>query len=113
MQHYPMSAVGFAIDEEVAKQLGLSHEYEVWDSEWDYDSFCMEFDYLYGVYPDKIQRFEYSRGGEVQGLSGFEYDCTYVIFDESRVGTEEWLSMLHKLEEHQVFIEEGSWSELG
>ena len=47
MQHYPMSAVGFAIDEEVAKQLGLSHEYEVWDSEWDYDSFCMEFDYLY------------------------------------------------------------------
>ena len=49
MQHYPMSAVGFAIDEEVAKQLGLSHEYEVWDSEWDYDSFCMEFDYLYAV----------------------------------------------------------------
>jgi len=114
MQYYPQNKTGFMISEEIAEELGLLELYEHWTSEWDYEPFCMEFEEKFGIHPYNIKHFEYSRGGEVQGLSGFEYDCTYVLFENYDKEDEKWGSMVQKLQnEHGVFFEGGTWSELG
>ena len=113
MQYYPQNKTGFLITEDIAEELGLRELYEHWESEWDYDPFCMEFEEKFGVYPDRIQHFECERGGEVQGLSGFDYDCTYVLFSDYDKKNEKWDYMVQKLQEQNILFEDGRWSELG
>ena len=113
LQYYPQNRTGFMISEEIAEELGLLELYEHWKSDWDYDPFCMEFEEKFGVYPYSIKHFEYARGGEIQGLSGFEYDCTYVLFDEYDKESEKWDNMVSRLQERGILFEDGRWSELG
>jgi len=49
----------------------------------------------------------------VQGLSGFDWDKTYVCFDPAQAGDDRWKKMIAALEEMDIVVEEGHWSELG
>jgi hypothetical protein len=112
MRYYPKSAVGFEINNTVAETLGLLEQWEEWDGE-QYDSeFGYEFEEKHGVTPSRVVTFEDSRGGEISGLTGFTTGSTYVLFDEDESG-EAWDKLVETLEENDIELEEGSWSQLG
>ena len=114
MQFYPQSKTGFAISESVAEELGLATEYEAWQDDYDYDEFCNAFGEKFGVAPDRITHFEYERGGYVQGLSGFDWNQTYVLFDDYNKNSDNWRPMKEKAEgDFGLIFEHGVWSELG
>ena len=71
------------------------------------------FEEKYGVEPYKFADTTYALGGYVQGLSGFDWDKTYVCFDPTQVGDDRWNKMIEALKEMDISIEEGHWSELG
>ena len=114
MQFYPQSKTGFAISESVAEALGLADEYVMWQKGYDHVEFCNAFGERFGVQPDNITHFQYTRGGYVQGLSGFDWDQTYVLFDDYNKGNDNWEPMKEKIEGDFGFtFENGTWSELG
>ena len=114
MQFYPQSKTGFAISESVAEALGLADEYVMWQKGYDHIEFCNAFEERFGVQPDNITHFEYTRGGYVQGLSVFDWDQTYVLFGDYNKGNDNWEPMKEKIEGDFGFIfENGTWSELG
>lgn len=131
MQFYPQSMLGFAIDEERAKELGLEEYYQIWVEDGDHEPFCIEYETQFGIYPQKIQHFGYEHSGDVevlqdldiqplahtsgyvQSLDGFEYNNTYVLFSDGEMENSNWLPMLQRLEDdYQIFLEEGNWLEL-
>jgi hypothetical protein len=112
MRYYPKSAVGFEINNTVAETLGLLEQWEEWDGE-QYDSeFGYEFEEKYGITPQRVVKFYERKGGEISGLSGFTDGSTYVLFDEDESG-EAWEKLVETLEENDIELEEGSWSQLG
>ena len=115
MQFYPQSSAGFVIDHELAEVFGLEDEFLVWESDWDDCDFIEEFEAKYGLLPDSLKWFEYEHGGYIQGLEGFEYDAAYVLFDETleEQDPEKWQQLVELLEEHDVSMDTGTWSEMG
>lgn len=115
MQFYPQNNKGFAINSDVAENFGILDEYLLWEEEYNEMPLFEVFEEKFGVEPEKIKFFEYHRGGEVQGLQGFEYDLTYILFDKDteKAFPEEWDSLTVLLEDHDIDMIEGSWSELG
>jgi hypothetical protein len=115
MQFYPQSNKGFVIDHDLADNFGILDEYLIWEEEYNEAPLLETFEEKFGVGPDRVRYFEYSRGGEVQGLQGFEYDLTYVLFDKysEKIYSKEWEKFTNILEEHDIDLIEGSWSELG
>jgi hypothetical protein len=112
MRYYPKSAVGFEINNTVAENLGLLEQWEEWDGEQFDSEFGYEFEEKHGVTPSRVITFEDSRGGEISGLTGFTNGSTYVLFDEDESG-EAWDKLVETLEENDIELEDGSWSQLG
>jgi len=53
------------------------------------------------------------RGGEVSGVTGFDTDTEYLFFDQREQDDDSWQAFLDTLEEHNIPLVEGSWSQLG
>lgn len=115
MQFYPQHYFGFQLDDEVAAELGLLEEYEDAQANWRHeDMFFEAFEEKFGVYPEKFQDTTYRRGGEIQGLEGFEWDTTYLCFDPDSRDSNAWTEMENRLQtETTITLQEGRWSELG
>ena len=113
MQYYPQHYYGFAVDGEVAEKLQLNEAYDTYEMSYDEEGFFEGFEKKFGIEPYKFADTTYERGGYVQGLSGFDYDKTYLCFAPSQTGGDKWAQMLETLEELDITIEEGRWSELG
>ena len=87
--------------------------YDKYEMSYDEEEFFYGFEERYGIEPYKFADTTYERGGYVQGLSGFDWDKTYVCFDPAQAGDGRWKKMLNSLAELGIDIEEGTWSELG
>lgn len=114
MRYYPKNAVGFEINEEVADILGptILELFESWDG-YAYDEELFdEIASEHGVVPMRVGLLNESRGGEVQGVSGFDNDTKYLFFDIEEQDEENWPSFLQFLENNDITLTEGSWSQL-
>ena len=112
MRYYPKRAVGFEINMTVAETLGLLEQWAEWDGEQFDSEFGYEFEEKHGVKPVRVITFTDSRGGEISGLTGFANGSTYVLFDENERGMA-WEKLIELLEENDIELEDGSWSQLG
>ncbi len=81
MEYYPQNNKGFAVDYDLAEKLEFIEELILWEEEWNDIPLIEFFEERFGLAPERVRYFEYSRGGEVQGLQGFDYDSTYILFD--------------------------------
>lgn len=115
MEYYPQSKKGFVINEEVAEQLGVLEEYLIWENDYDEEILLERFEELHNVLPDRLRSFEWRKGGYVQGLQGFEYDVPYLVFcdDVAEDYKEDWEKLSALLEENDIEVVDGFWSELG
>ena len=115
MNFYLQSGKGFAIDHELAEDIDLLDEYVIWATEEDEAPLLTAMEEKYGLLPEKVKYFEYIRHGEIQDLEGFDYDSTYILFDESteEENLNEWNNLRTILDEHDVIITQGEWSEIG
>ena len=114
MGYFLRSGFGFAIDHELADEFGFLDEFLIWEEEDDHVPFCEAFDEAHGVSPEALTYFEYAREGYIQELEGFEYDTTYVLFDEDLSDDiESYDCVVDYLDEYDVFLDEGNWKELG
>ena len=113
MQYYPQHYYGFEINDTVAEQLQLTEAYDTYEMSYDEESFFEGFVNKFGIEPYKFADTTFERGGYVQGLTGFEWDKTYLCFATTQVGDDRWEKMIEALSELDIDIEEGQWSELG
>jgi len=113
MQYYPQHYYGFEVNGTVAEQLKLTEAFDAYEMSYDEEGFFEGFEKKFGIEPYKFADTTYERGGYVQGLSGFDWDKTYVCFDPTQVGDDRWEKLLDVLDELGIDIEEGQWSELG
>ena len=115
MQYYPMRKKGFIFNEDVAEQLGLLEEYKLYQEDYDYDPLNEAFNEKFGVEPEYPKHFEWEKGGYVQGLQGFDWDVEYLLFDDWSIeqSADAWDKFTTTMEEMDIEIFEGSWSELG
>ena len=115
MQFYPMRKKGFIFNEDVAEELGVLQEYQLYQEDYDYDPLKEAFNEKYGVEPEYPKHFKWEKGGYVQGLQGFDWDVEYLLFDDWVVEQcpEEWDKFINTMEEMDIDVIEGSWSELG
>ena len=74
------------------------------------------FDAIYeefGVEPMRMGNLPDERGGEISGVTGFDTDTEYLFFDKREQDDDSWQAFLDTLEEHNIPLVEGSWSQLG
>ena len=104
-------AVGIEMNDDVAASFDLSKEWENWDGEQYESTFCDIFENKHGIRPTWIMEFHSSRGAEISGLRGFNDCATYLLFqsDEERDLLD---SLSEILDENDIEIERGSWSQL-
>ena len=108
MEYTPESAYGTEVSDDLIAKLGLSADLYKLATEGDPNPFFDEFEKKYGIYPDRVVFFEYERGGYFQGLSGFEYNKWYLLFDDDE---EEKVNNCKFPIELEFYS--GRWSELG
>tara|TARA_Y100001963_G_C6617170_1_gene369868 strand:- start:139 stop:480 length:342 start_codon:yes stop_codon:yes gene_type:complete len=113
MQYYPQHYFGFAVDNVVAEKLELNEAFDKYEMSYDEDDFFEGFEERFGIEPYKLADTTYERGGYVQGLSGFDWDKTYVCFSPAQAGDDRWQKMISTLAAAGIDVEEGHWSELG
>ena len=112
MQYHPQERRGFVIDLELADTMGLLNEFVIWEDTGDDEIFCVAFEEKYGIYPDKLESFQPNRLEDILNLNGFEWDKTYVLFEEYQNNTIDWEKMVDFLEDEDVNLDYGSWAEL-
>jgi len=95
----------------VAEALGLLEQWEEWDGDQYENDLVYDFEDKYGLAPERLITFDDSRGGEISGLTGFESGTTYLLFDKNESG-EEWDALLDILNDNQIEVVEGRWSQL-
>jgi hypothetical protein len=115
MRYYPKNAVGFEINEEVAEVLGpaVSELYESWENDAFDDELFEAIEEEHGVTPMRVGALNESRGGEVQGVNGFDNDTMYLFFDVEEQDEDKWAKFVQFLEDNDIYTTEGSWSQLG
>ena len=115
MEYYPQRKKGFIFNEDVADQLGILEEYQIYQNDYDYDPLIEVFNQKFGVEPEYPKYFKWEKGGYVQGLQGFDWDTEYLLFDTyvEQQYPDEWDKFINSLEEMDIDLIEGSWSELG
>jgi len=113
MQYYPQHYYGFEVNDTVADQLQLAEAFDTYEMSYDEESFFEGFEKKFGIEPYKFADTTFERGGYVQGLTGFEWDKTYLCFATTQAGDDRWEKMLETLNDVGIDIEEGHWSELG
>ena len=74
-----------------------------------FDAIYEEFD----VQPMRIGNLPDERGGETSGVIGFDTDTEYLFFDKREQDEDSWNDFVDMLEENNIMITEGSWSQLG
>ena len=112
MHYHPQHFFGFALDTDTAEKLELTEAFNVYEMSYEENDFFDQFVEKFGIEPYKFADTTYERGGYVQGLTGFEWDKTYICFAPTQTGDDKWKKMLSVLEELDVTVEEGRWSEL-
>lgn len=65
------------------------------------------------VVPMRIGELSDERGGEISGVTGFEQGIEYLIFDLREQDAASWKQFKAHLDEHEIPLVEGSWSQLG
>ena len=65
------------------------------------------------VTPMWIGNLPDERGGEISGVRGFDIYTDYLIFDPSDQDEEHWAAFKQLLDENNIPLIEGSWSQLG
>ena len=113
MQYYPQSSKGFAISHELAESLEVLEQLLLWEEEYNEVPLFEAFEDRFGFEPYEVRHFEDSTLNSVHGLQGFDYDSTYVLFDDSveKFYPMEWENLLETLEDNDADIIEGSWAE--
>ena len=107
MQFYVRNAVGFEINFSIAEKIGLGDDF-------DRPYFDEALKEKFKIKPHaQIQKFVYERGGEVQGLEGFEYGKTYCWFFQDEAKGRGWKKFIKALEDNGISMIEGYWSQLG
>lgn len=116
MQFRVRDAVGFELNEEIATELGLLDGFNEWKKNYNTSEFACLLEEKYST-PDfvepRIYKFEYERGGEIQGLEGFEWDKVYCWFFQKETKAKGWKSFANKLKKKGVAFKAARWSELG
>lgn len=118
MQFRARSVVGFELTPEVLEALGAEAKeaFESWKKDYDTDSFAGFLDETFKLpeFTDVyITKFEYERGGEIQGLEGFEWGKTYCYFREDDTKRKGWKPFVTKLKKKGISFEGAQYSELG
>jgi len=116
MQFRVRDAVGFELNEEVAEELGLLEEFQTWKKTYNTTDFsaAMEEKYKLPDYTEpSIYEFKYERGGEIQGLEGFDWDKTYCWFFSDDTKQKGWKPFANRLKKKGIVLESARWSELG
>ena len=110
MEYYAQRNKGFAIDYDLAEELDIADEFLEWEAGGNDAPLLEIFEEKFGVEPEKVTSFE----DAVQGLQGFDYDATYVLFDPyaEEASPERWDILISILEEKDVDVIEGSWAEV-
>ena len=114
MQFYTQKSKGFAINYELAEQLEILNELLLWEEEFNQLPLLEAIEERFGVEPERVCSFESLEDAEVHGLQGFDYDATYVLFDDyaEKATPDEWDALITILEDNDTDIIEGSWAEL-
>jgi len=110
MQFYPRSVMGVEWDDDFVSTLVEWDEEEHGEfdvSDWSHRETFQELLYDNHGVDASIQEFEWVKGGYVQGLTGLNWDTTYLIVERDQ-GYEDVLQ-----EKLNVELEPGSYSELG
>ena len=81
MQFYPQRKKGFIFNEDVAEELGVLNEYQMYQEDYDYDPLIEAFNQKFGLEPEYPKHFKWEKGGYVHGLQGFDWDTEYLLFD--------------------------------
>jgi len=114
MQFNTQKSKGFVINYELAEQLEVLNELLLWEEEYNQVPLLEAIEKRFGVEPERICSFEYLENGDIQGLQGFDYDATYILFDDyaEKATPYEWDALITALENNDTDIIEGSWAEL-
>lgn len=107
-QHY----FGFEVNSDIAERLELSEAFDIYELSHDEEGFFDKFEEKYGVYPYTLTDTTVGPGSFIQSLKGFNQDSTYVCFHPATAGDGRWKNMISLLEQVDVHIEEGRWSEM-
>ena len=113
MQYYPQNSKGFAINHELAETLNVLDQLLLWEEEYNEIPLFEAFENKFGFEPNELKHFQDNNANMIHGLQGFDYDSTYILFDDNtqRFYPQEWDNLLEVLENHDVNIIEGSWAE--
>ena len=111
MQFRPVRKKGFIFNEDVAEDLGILNEYKMWEEDYDYTPLVEVFNEKFGVEPEYPKRFDRDY---VHSLQGFDWNVTYLLFDSyiEKAYPDEWDKFTNSLEDMDIDLIEGSWSEL-
>lgn len=118
MYYSPRKAIGFQIDENLAEEMGLLEEFKQWRKDGNEEPFAKGFKAKFkppGEYLDiYIQEFVAERGGEVQGLHGFDYGTPYVYFPDIKRTEKGWRPFIKKMEGKflGLYFADAEWSQL-
>lgn len=116
MQYWPQKAIGFQIDEDIAKELDVEAAFAEWEKEYMEGAFIKAMKEKFKM-PDfdlRIQFFSGERGGEINALEGFEYDKTYVYFPGMSGKEKGWKPFVNRLTKkcENVNVESATWTQL-
>ena len=115
MEYHQVRSKGFAIDQDLAENLSMSDELFSWEEDLNPFPFFEAFEEKFNFSPFAIKIFgmETSHDGALETLQGFDYDLTYVLFDESvdTYFSDEWHQLVNFLEAHDTEMIEGGWVE--
>ncbi len=111
MQYYPQHYFGFAVDGTVAERLQLNEAFDNYEMSYEEEDFFDGFEEKYGVLPESVRLFDYDESEAIRDLCGFEWDRPYVLFEDYQEGTPDWEKLSEILEEEDVSIDYGNWSE--
>ena len=136
MEYYPVHKIGFEFTDENINYFLDWYDPEEWEegeepqtARMDWESsfgdfscnkacneFEMEFiDFIWDQLQEdgELRSYKWRKGGYIQGLSGFQYDATYLTFEAPSDGDER-LKLCRKLEKRfGLPMIEATYSELG
>jgi hypothetical protein len=109
---YPQHYFGFEVDNEIAQRLELSEAYGLYELGSNEEEFFDKFEEKYGVYPYTLKDTTTGPGSYIQSLKGFNENSVYVCFHPASIGDDRWQSMISSLEDLNIYVKEGRWSEV-
>jgi len=112
MRYVPMNAVGIELNDAVAEALGITEAWEEWQGWEDDEDILGALEENHSVTAWKLKSFREEKGGETTGISGFEDDTVYILFDPDDTRDPRWVEFSKKCAEAGSEAIEGSWAQL-